>query len=274
MMIHVSKVRALVAGLVVGLVPMVAQAEPVNVTVRVENLAPTNSVSFAPLHVGFHNGSFDAFDNGGVATAPIISIAEGGSGSAWFPAFAAADPGAVLGSVGAGALQPGISATASFVVDPSMNSFFTFGSMVVPSNDLFIGNDSPTRYRLFDANGDLAINSITQRGRDIWNAGSEAADPLNAAFVQGGTNALRTPENGVVEFSFAELDVFQGLTTAGGYVFDRQFGGDTELYRISFSVEPVAAQAVPAPPALVLGMVGMFAVGCVRRLRARKLVVA
>ena len=74
-----------------------ANAAVVNVTVTVQNLAPTNSISFAPLHVGFNNGSFDAFNLGGVATAPIISVAEGGAGGAWQAAFAAADPGATGG---------------------------------------------------------------------------------------------------------------------------------------------------------------------------------
>ncbi len=117
-----------------------AGAMLVVVTVTVENLAPANSVSFAPLRLGFGNGTFDAFNTGETATAPIISVAEGGSGSAWFPAFAAAEPNAVLGSVG-GALLPGATASSSFVVDSSVNRLFTFGSMVIPSNDPFIGND-------------------------------------------------------------------------------------------------------------------------------------
>ena len=56
-----------------------AHARLVDVTVTVENLSPANSVSFAPLRFGFHNGTFDAFNNGTAATAPIISVAEGGS---------------------------------------------------------------------------------------------------------------------------------------------------------------------------------------------------
>ena len=39
-----------------------AQAAMVEIKVMVQNLAPTNSVSFAPLHLGFHSGSFDAFN--------------------------------------------------------------------------------------------------------------------------------------------------------------------------------------------------------------------
>ena len=119
-----------------------AHAAVVNVTVTFQNLAPTNSVSFAPLRVGFNNGTFDSFNIGTTATAPIVSIAEGGSGGAWFPAFAAADPTAVLGTVG-GALVPvanagggfASSASQTFTIDTNVNRFFTFAAMVIPSND-------------------------------------------------------------------------------------------------------------------------------------------
>ena len=39
-----------------------ATAAERDVTVTIQNLAPTNSVAFAPLHLGFHSGSFDAFN--------------------------------------------------------------------------------------------------------------------------------------------------------------------------------------------------------------------
>lgn len=234
-----------------------AAANPVKLRVTATNLAPQNSVTFAPLHVGFHNGSFDAFNNGQAATAPIISIAEGGSGSDWFPAFAAADPTATLGTVisnPAGPLLPGQSASVVFNVDPAINRFFTFASMVVPSNDHFIGNDSPTQYMLFDANGNLNISSISQFGSSIWDAGSEVTDPANAAFLMGGNNDLRTEENGVVSFNFSELDAYNGLTTAAGYIFDRQFAGSDEIYRITFEIVPAPGTAA----ALGLGSIALL----------------
>jgi len=232
-----------------------AHAQPVQLRVTIQNLAPANSVSFAPLRVGFHNGSFDAFNNGQTPTAPIISIAEGGSGSDWFPAFAAAEPNATLGTVvgmPAGPLLPGATASTMFTVDPSVNRFFTFGSMVVPSNDHFIGNDDPMEYMLFDAMGNLNISLISQFGSEIWDGGSETEDPANAAFLVGGINDNRTPQNGVVNFNFDRLDTFNGLTTATGYTFQRQIGANDEVYRISFEV-------VPAPSAgVALGLGGVL----------------
>ncbi len=239
-----------VAGLSVA-----AHAQPVQLRVTIQNLAPANSLSFAPLRVGFHNGSFDAFNIGETPTAPIISIAEGGSGSDWFPAFAAADPSATLGTVvgmPAGPLMPGATASTTFTVDPSINRFFTFGSMVVPSNDHFIGNDDPMEYMLFNGAGELSLTSISQIGAEIWDNGSETEDAANAAFLVGGINANRTPQNGVVNFNFDRLDTFNGLTTAAGYTFNRQIGANDEVYRISFEV-------VPSPGAVAtLGMGGLL----------------
>lgn len=234
-----------------------AGAAQLNVTVKVENLAPSNSISFAPLHVGFNKGTFDAFNNGQAATAPIISVAEGGSGSAWQPAFAAADPTATRGTI-AGLLQPGQTRSSTFLVDTILNPFFTFASMVVPSNDFFIGNDSPTRFRLFDAVGNLLIGSIVQKASNIWDAGSEAFDPNNAAFV--GNNDLRTPQNGVVSFNFAELAGFNGLTTGAGYVFNSALRGDSDIYRITFA-------AVPEPETWLLTATGLLAIAWLSRRR-------
>lgn len=240
-----------------------ASAVPVDVTVTIENLAPANSVSFAPLRLGFNNGSFDAFNIGDVATAPIISIAEGGSGSAWLPAFAAADPTATIGSID-GALLPGQTRSATFSVDSAVNAYFTFAAMVVPSNDFFIGNDSPTAHRLLNADGTLALTSISQTAGQIWDAGSESFDPAAAAFVVGANNDLRTPQNSVVSFNFAELYGFNGAATAGGYTFNNQLTGSSPVYRISFAVAPV-----PEPSTYALLAGGLLAIGFAARRRTR-----
>ena len=256
-----SHTTTILAVLVAAGVSGVARADVVQVRVTVQNLAHANDVSFAPLRLGFNNGTFDAFNNGQTPTAPIISIAEGGSGMDWFPAFATSDPTATLGTVvpsPAGPLQPGVTATADFSVDRTVNRFFTFGSMVVPSNDHFIGNDSPTAYMLFNAAGNLNITTISQFGRDIWDNGSELEDPANAAFLVGGVNAQRTPQNGVDNFNFSLLNTFNGLTTSAGYVFNRQFGANDEIYRITFAL-------VPAPSAA--GLFGLAGLVALRRRR-------
>ena len=236
-----------------------AQAAVVDVTVTVQNLAPASGIAFAPLHLGFHSGGFDAFNLGGVATAPIISVAEGGAGGAWQAAFAAADPTATRGTVG-GLLLPGASSSLTLRVDTALNPLFTFAGMVVPSNDFFIGNDNPAEYRLFDATGALTTPSITVTAGEIWDAGSEVFDPAAAAFV--GNNDLRTAQNSVVAFNFAELAAFNGLTTGAGYTFSSGLTAGSEVYRISFGVSPV-----PEPGSLAMLTAGLLGMGFVARRR-------
>ncbi len=243
-----------------------AQAALVNVTVTVRNLAPANSVSFAPLRLGFGNGTFDAFNINETATDPIISVAERGNGMAWFAAFAAAESNAVLGSVGTNRFPGSDAQSATFVVDSmsANNRFFTFANMVLPSNDLFLGNDDPMEYQLFDASGNLLLDRITQTAGEIWDAGSEVADPANGAFVVGGTNSNRTPQNGVVTFDRAELSVFNGLTTNAGYIFsDADLTDSTGVYQIDFSVT-----AVPEPSSAMLISLGFTALVLKRRRRS------
>jgi PEP-CTERM motif len=236
-----------------------ATAAQVKVTVTAENLAAANSVADAPLHVGFHSGVFDSFNIGGVATDTIVSVAEGGAGVNWLADFATADPSATIGTVG-GVMLPGQSASLDFMVDTTQNPYFSFAAMVVPSNDFFIGNDSPTAYQLFDAAGNLQIATITVKARDIWDAGDEVFDPAAAAFV--GNNDLRSPQNSVVALNFAEFAAFNGLTTAANYTFESGLAADTDVYRISFSAVPV-----PEPATYAMFGAGLLAFGFIARRR-------
>lgn len=250
-----------------------ASAELVQVRVTVENLAPANSVSLAPFRFGFGNGTFDSFDNNApafllgqlsIAEAPIVTIAEGGSGSTWFPAFQAAEPNANLGSVmgpNINPFLPGESNSTVITVDTA-NRFFTFGQMVVPSNDHFLGNANPTAFEIFDASGNLVRATIEQNASQIWDAGSETENPANAAFLVGGVNSQRENENQPVTFNFADLDAFNGLTTAPGFTFDSSLlAANSAVLRVSFSV-------VPEPSTLGSAALGLIALAA-RRIRRR-----
>jgi hypothetical protein len=255
------------AGTALCVAASAAHAQLRTVTVTVTNLAAANSVSFAPTHLGFHRGAFDAFDIGAVARPGIISVAEGGGGQQWQADFAAADPTATRGTIGM-PLLPGQSRSMSFIVNAGMNRFFTFASMVIPSNDFFVGNDNPMQYRLFDDAGNLLINSITQNASQIWDAGSEAFSIANAAFLVNGNNDLRTPQNGRVSFNFEELLGFNGQQTAAGYVFNSGLTAQTPIYRIDFAS---SVNVVPEPASVILTATGLLMLGgLARRNRARQ----
>ena len=245
-------------------------ASAVEVRVTVENLAPANSVALAPFRFGFGNGTFDSFDNNqpafllgnpSIAEAPIVTIAEGGSGSTWFPAFQAAEPNANLGSILGPTIPPilpGQTSSAVFTIDPA-NRFFTFGTMVVPSNDHFLGNENPMAFEVFDTGGNLILNGITEDASRIWDAGSETENPANAAFLVDGVNDQRENENLPVMFNFADLSAFDGLTTAAGYTFDSSLlSASTPVLRVSFAV-------VPEPTALALLILGATGMATSRR---------
>lgn len=242
-----------------------AQAALVDVTISVLNRAPANSISFAPLNVGFHDGTYDAFNAGQPAAQAIVNVAEGGDGSLWKANLASAQPGAVSGTIG-GLLQPGQAATSStFRVDTAALPFFSFAAMAVPSNDFFIGNDSPTAYALFDASGNLLINRIDVQAGQIWDAGSEQFSIANAAFIAGSNGAARTPQNGVVANNFAEFTNYNGLTTAAGYAFSSQLNALTDVYRIDLSVA-----AVPEPSSYALMLGGLLGLAALKRKRRQE----
>jgi len=252
--------RTAIACLATAAAAGAAHATQRQVTIQVENLAAPTSVVVAPLNFGFHQGSFDGFDIGQPASAGIQRIAEMGSGALWLPAFAAADPGATIGTVGGAPLLPGAQASLTVNVNVTKNPYFSFAAMVVPSNDFFLGNDSPTAHRLFDAAGHLAASSIVVKARQLWDAGTEVFDPAAAAFV--GNAALRADQHSVVALNFAEFAAFNGLPTAAGYNFHSGLSADSEVYRISFSAAPV-----PEPETWALMLGGLMTTGWLARRR-------
>jgi hypothetical protein len=180
-------------GLLVAAQPLQAQDETVNVVVKVESLAPANGVYFSPLWVGFHDGGFDLFNLGSLAGEAVERVAEDGDTSVLSADFAeaTADTGGIdsvitspEGFPGLPLFDPGEISTAEFTLTASQHRYMTYASMVVPSNDAFIGNHNPWAIELFDAAGNFKGKQvITVPGSRVWDAGTELNNELDAAFI-------------------------------------------------------------------------------------------
>ena len=147
------------------------------VTITIQNRAPSNGLYMTPFWVGFHDGSFDLFDPG-VPLVPgggVERIAEDGAAAtltAEFASSAAGMAGGIDGVItapggfpGAPVFDPHELDSATFALDPVANRYFSFASMVIPSNDAFVGNHNPVMFELFDDDGKFnGPITITVRG--------------------------------------------------------------------------------------------------------------
>jgi hypothetical protein len=172
-------------------VPLQAE-DTVKVTVKVESLVPENGVYFSPVWVGFHDGSYDLFDLGSLASVSVERIAEDGNNVGLTTDLELATAGTgvtgVITSPGGfeplPLFDPHETSTAEFDLIPAYNRYFTYAAMVVPSNDAFIGNHNPWAVELFDAAGHFTGKKIiTVLGSQVWDAGTELNTEMDAAFI-------------------------------------------------------------------------------------------
>jgi hypothetical protein len=229
-------------------VSVAGTASAVEVRIDVANLAGPNGVALSPFFVGFHDGSFDAFDEGAAAGTGIEAVAELGSDTGIAAELAAAYPSGVSGLVtatsggfGPGIFLPGGSGNITLDLDPVAHRYLSYGAMVVPSNDYFVGNGNPNAVELFDAMGNFTGSAVTITADQIWNAGTEVDDPADGpAFVVGQDATTGTSEGGVVSFN-DDLSLYSGASTPAGYDFTSLPTGGDAIARISFAVVPEPA---------------------------------
>ncbi len=75
-------------------------------------------------------------------------------------------------------LPSGATSETTIVLDDSnsTNRFFSYASMVFPSNDAFIGNEDPEEIPIFDAEGNFIGADFIILGNQVWDAGTEVND--------------------------------------------------------------------------------------------------
>ena len=255
--------RVLAATLCTAALATAASATTLRISVT--NNQADGGFSITPLYLGFHDGTFDAFNEGEAASAGVQTIAETGMPGVVAGERVAVDPdssGAVLASPsGPPPVQPSETVAANITFNASEAVYLTYLSMLLPSNDTFIGNDDPLAYQLFDDSGAFVGNqTIVVNGTDIWDAGTEVNGLEGSAFVAGQDITAGDDENGVITQA-TDLSVFAGAELATG-----DFLGDVALLdfasnREDFTLVTIEISQVPVPASapLLLGALGFMA---------------
>ena len=250
------RARWAMAGLVLATVGAQSRAEMLTVTI--ENLAPQNGNFLTPVWVGFHDGTFDVFDLGSPASMSLERIAEDGNTGPLSMDFDASGAGSAQATIPGpgGPIAPGDIATFQIDVDGSLGTsrYFSFASMVIPSNDAFVGNDDPLAFRVFDDDGTFLGANFFITGSEVLDAGTEVNTeiPLDTAFFGQLDPDTGTDEGGVVA-------LHPGFLPAGsGGILD-----DPMFANADFTVDgyPIAQiRVVPEPStAALLAVAGVLA---------------
>jgi len=197
------------------------------IKVIIENRAPANGTWLTPFWVGFHDGTFDYFNNSAAASSELENLAEDGNFDPQMTNFDNSGVGNVQGLIASGEVppfEPGETAEMTFIMngDDPANRYFSFGAMVLPSNDAFVGNDDPAAYQIFDGSGNFLGASFTIYGTDVRDAGTEVNDeiPENTAFFGQMTPNTGVDENGVVHMHPGYM-----APGSGGILDDPMFSG-------------------------------------------------
>ncbi|MEM7165775.1 MAG: spondin domain-containing protein [Planctomycetota bacterium] len=175
----------------------------------VENLEPAGGLFATPLWVAAHDGSFDVWTGGQMASLfpGLEELAEEGMTGPIDDAFvasAAGNAGGASATITADTIpipvfSPGETANYDFTIgDTTVNRYFSYATMVIPSNDLFVATSVPTTHELYDSLGDFAGPLVIEiRAQDIVDCGTETNDvAAGAAFSTLGGTA--TDENGLL----------------------------------------------------------------------------
>jgi hypothetical protein len=258
------KLKSAAAALLASGILVASAAEAAPVSLTFSNLAGTNGVALTRFWAFFHNGSFDGFNAGSAASMGIRNIAEAGNGTLMatnfasnFPTGISAVVPATVNAFGNGVYLPGASGSMTFNLDPVENRYLSYFSMVVPSNDRFLGNDSPTEIELFDSQGNFIPALHVDNGNTIWDSGTEVDGTFGAAFVAGSTTADRIADNGDIA-SNVDFSVYNGFQTPAGYSF-------TNLPTNSSPLLQIKVAAVPTPSVLALFAAALPFLGVFKR---------
>ncbi|MBE7382682.1 MAG: spondin domain-containing protein [Leptolyngbya sp. SIO1E4] len=262
-----------------SLTTLASSVSAATLRVSVENLAPENGTLLTPLWVGFHDGGFDIYDRGVSldlfpGTESLVEDGETEQISAQFDTVGAGEvQGTILGLEGAtpGPIDSGEVASLLFEVDASLPSsqYFSYASMIIPSNDAFIANGDPLAFQIFDDEGNFLGADFTVSGAQVLDGGTEVNDefPTNTAFF-----GQTVPDTGVEENGVVDLHPGFNPVGSGGILDDPAFvnadflADGFQVARIKVELVDDNAQDVPEAGTVL----GVMAIGGILGLKRRQ----
>jgi hypothetical protein len=234
-------------------------ATAATIRVTIENLAPTNGTFVTPVWVGFHNGTFDLYDRGATASPELERLAEDGNTSFISNTFTNSGAGDTQGTI-FGSNQPPIApgeiTQATFKLDKNLASsrYFSYASMIIPSNDAFIANGNPLAHRIFDDSGKFLGADFIVLGSQVLDAGTEVNDEQTSttAFFGQTVPNTGTPENGTVE-------IHPGFLPGGPILSDPRFA-QADFTATGYEIVRIQVEKVPEPSLIpgILALGGLF----------------
>ena len=291
--------RFMIAAAICSLTTFAQAQQRVRVEITNENV-PSNGVAITPVWVGFHDGSFDSY-NGGLASQPgLESLAEDGNtipisgdftnGLTYIDdagasnTVASSQAGAervdgtlpFFGTGGPRPILPGESVSSDFTIaTDGSNSYFSYASMILPTNDFFVANGNPLAHildSLFDGDGTVEFQiglpgTVNDAGTEFEDFDFSAANGLfpnrGLGTGQGGPNTGTPSADGVV--TNVSGDPFANFLNAGGTDLNGFNFNDGNLY--SNGIATVRITAIPEPSPAALAVIGLAGMGLSRRRR-------
>ncbi|HDM8187270.1 TPA: spondin domain-containing protein [Vibrio harveyi] len=178
-------------------------------TINVANLTANQPMS--PLAILAHNDKYKLFEIGKSASVELEHLAEGGS-NAELLALKDSNDYVYQTLSGNGLVLPGSSDSVTFTVDPHKAGDVSIASMLVNTNDAFVGETGLSLKS-------LAVGESYEMSMNVWDSGTELNDEL-AATIPGpagggeGFNAARNDTNDVVAFHAGVVSKDDGLANS------------------------------------------------------------